>query len=89
MHGADEHAHRDRKRCGQDPSQQEGRPPGSGEAGVRLRQDAEELPFLALGQSLEHDRILPQNPGAYRLGRPRVAERLQMTAMLPLLGQAL
>ena len=61
LHGADEHAHRDRERRRQDPSQQEGRPPSGGEARVRLRQDGEELPFLALGQWLEHDRILPQN----------------------------
>ena len=61
LHGADEHAHGDPERRRQDSSQQEGRPPGGGEAGVRLRQDAEELPFLALGESLEHDRILPQN----------------------------
>ena len=61
LHGADEHAHRDRERRRQNPSQQEGRPPSGGEARVRLRQDAEELPFLAPSQSLEHDRILPQN----------------------------
>ena len=67
LHGADEHAHRDRERRRQDPSQQEDRPPSGGEARVRLREDAEELPFLALGQSLEHDRILPQNRCVHRL----------------------
>ncbi len=50
LHGADEHAHRDREGRGQDPSQQEGGPPGDGEGGVRLRQDGEEFPFVALGQ---------------------------------------
>ncbi len=50
LHGADQHAHRDRERRRQDPSQQQSRPPGGGETQVRLRQDGEELPFLALGQ---------------------------------------
>ena len=64
-HGADEHAHRDGEDRRQDPSQQKGRPPSGGEARVRFRQDAEELPFLTLGQSLKHDRILPQNRSAH------------------------
>jgi hypothetical protein len=60
LHGANEHAHRDRERRRQDAPQQEGHPPGGGEPDGRLRQDGEELPFLALGQTLKHDRILPQ-----------------------------
>ncbi len=35
--------------------------------GERRRQDTEELPFLALSQSLEHDRIPPQNRRAHRV----------------------
>jgi hypothetical protein len=77
LDGADEHAHRNREHCWQDPSQQEHRPPSGGEAGVRLWEDAEELPFLALGQWLEHDRILPQNLCAHGLRRPHADERLQ------------
>jgi len=50
LHRADERAHRDREGRGQDPSEQERGPPGDGQGGVRLRQDGEELPFLALGQ---------------------------------------
>src|SRR5208283_1898470 len=61
LHGPDEHPHRDRERRRQNPSEQEGRPPSGSEARVRLRQDAEELPFLAPSESLEHNRILPQN----------------------------
>src|SRR6266576_5914540 len=38
-------------------------PEGSSQAGVSLRQDTEELPFLALGQELKHHFILPQAPG--------------------------
>ncbi len=66
LHRADEHTHGDRERCRQDPSQQQGRPPSGGEARVCLRQDGEELPFLALDQSSKHDRILPQNRRAHR-----------------------
>ena len=33
LHRADQHAHRDREHRRQDPSQQQGRPPGDGEAG--------------------------------------------------------
>jgi len=72
LHGADEHAHRNRERRRQGPSQQEGYPPSGGEAKIRLWQNAEELPFLALGQRLQHDRILPQNASAHR---PRVSAR--------------
>jgi len=61
LHRGDEHAHRYRERRRQDSPEKEDRPPSGREARVRLRQDAEELPFLAIGQSLEHDRILPQN----------------------------
>src|SRR4029077_16067853 len=51
LHGADEHAHRDRERRRQDASQQEHHPPGGGEPRGRARQDGEELPFLALAQA--------------------------------------
>ena len=37
LHGIDKHAHRDRDRRRQDPSQQEDRPPRSGDAGVCFR----------------------------------------------------
>ena len=74
LHGTDQHAHRDGKCRRQDSSEQEGRPPGGGQAGVSLRQDTEELPFLALGQELEHDCILPQ-PARGRLRRGGVRTR--------------
>ncbi len=86
LHGADEHAHRDRERRRQDPSQQQGRPPGGGEARVRLRQDAEELPFLALGQSLEHDRILPQKPRAHSFCRTSICVLQSLAGLHPEIG---
>ena len=46
-----------------------------GKARIRLRQDGEELPFLAIGQSLGHNRILPQNCSAGALP-PRAAEQM-------------
>jgi len=54
LHGGDEHAHGDGEGRREGASEQEGRPPGGGKAGVRFRQDGEELPFLALGEPLEH-----------------------------------
>ena len=75
LHGGDEHAHRYRECRRKNPSQQESRPPSGGQNRVRLRQDREELPLLAICQSLEHDGILPQNQagkftqGALRIGR--------------------
>ena len=47
LHGADEHAHGDGKYGRQDPAQQQGNPPGGGEAGGGLGQGAKENPFLA------------------------------------------
>jgi hypothetical protein len=67
LHSRDQHAHRDRERRRQNPSQQEGDPPSGGEARRRLRQDAEENPFLALSQTPEHGGILPQHGHALPL----------------------
>ncbi len=61
LHGADEHAHGDGKHGRQDSAQQQGNPPGSGEAGVSLGQGAKENPFLACSQRGEHRRIFAQN----------------------------
>ena len=61
LHGADEHAHRDRERRGQDAAQQENRPPCRGQRRIGLRQDGEELPLLTVGQTTQHERILPHN----------------------------
>ncbi len=66
LHGAHEHTHRDRERRRQNPSQEEGCPPSGGQATGRLRKNGEELPFFALGQSLKHHRILPQNRRGHR-----------------------
>jgi hypothetical protein len=69
LHGADEHAHRDRERRRQEAPEEEDDPPGGGETGGRLRQDGEELPFFAVGQAGEHDRILPENPSRLPIHR--------------------
>ena len=58
LHRAHQHAHRDGECRRQYPSKNKDRPPSGRQAGVRLRQDGEELPFLALGQWLEHHSIL-------------------------------
>ena len=47
LHSADQHAHGDRERRRQDAAQQQHRPPGRSQTGVRFGQDGEELPFLA------------------------------------------
>ena len=67
LHGADEHAHGNRKRRRQHPAQQQDGPPGRSETRVRLGQDGEELPFLAGSHAFEHDRILSQSRGVYNL----------------------
>jgi hypothetical protein len=61
LHGGHEHSHRDRKGGWQDSPQQEDEPPRRSEAGCRLREDAEELPFFTLSQMLEHGQSFPLN----------------------------
>ena len=50
LHGADQHAHGDGKRCRQDAAQQQHRPPARSQSRSRFGQDGEELPFLASRQ---------------------------------------
>jgi hypothetical protein len=52
LYRTDQHAHCNRKGRRQYASQQQDNPPSCSEARVGLRQDTEEFPFLALGQSL-------------------------------------
>src|SRR4029077_10580444 len=49
LHSTDQDAHRDGKCRRKDSSERESRPPGRSQAAVSLRQDTEELPFLARG----------------------------------------
>ncbi len=60
LHSANQHTHGNREQSRQHSAQQESRPPARCENRVRLRQDAEELPFVALGYNCEHQSILPQ-----------------------------
>ena len=53
---ADETAHRDGEQRRQEPAAKGHQPPQQGQAPVRLRQDGEELPFVAVAQSGEHGR---------------------------------
>jgi hypothetical protein len=57
---AHQHTHGDREPSGQTAAQKQDGPPGSRQPGVRFGQDAEELPFLARPESLEHAFPPPQ-----------------------------
>src|SRR5882672_12056624 len=72
LHGGDD-AHRDRELSAGEPPTEWRRGRGPPSPGT-----AEELPFLALGEGLERDRVLPQKRRAHGLGGPRAAGQLQM-----------
>src|SRR6516162_1370670 len=67
LDGTDEHAHGDGEHRRQDSSQQQSRPPSSGQGGIGLRKHREQLPFLALGQSPEHTSNSATEPARQRL----------------------
>src|SRR5438874_3575539 len=56
LNGADEDAHRDAKDRREDASQHERDPPDPRQRTIGPRQDAEERPFLAAPQALDHER---------------------------------
>jgi hypothetical protein len=86
LHRAYQHTHCDSEHRREDSSQKEGSPPGGGQAGGRLRQDAEEDPFLALSEGPEHERILTPSQDACpsfgvsscacRVGYPKTPSRM-------------
>src|ERR1700722_13220018 len=95
LYCADESAHGDRERRGQNPAQQKCHPPRGGESRRGLRQDCEERPFLAIREPLEHDCILPQKRGPEagtfrreknRNNHERVGRRLTSESCLDLRG---
>ena len=57
LHRADERAHRDGEDGGQHAAQHEHAPPGQRPAAVGLRQDREELPFVAFAQTVHLDLV--------------------------------
>ena len=69
LDGADEHAHGDREHRGQHAAQDEHDPPRDRQKAVRLRQDAEENPFLSRGQLSDHGKSVSSTVGRLRLVR--------------------
>ncbi len=67
LHSRDEDAHGNREDRGQDAAKQEDDPPRDCKAAVRLREDREELPLVALAKTLQHGLRRPQ-----QARRPRI-----------------
>ena len=63
LHCTDENTHGNGESRRQRAPEQQGKPPREGKAWGCFRQDAEEFPLLAFGQTLPHSRILPQKAG--------------------------
>ena len=64
LHRAYKNTRRNGERRRQHASEQQGGPPRKGKPGSCPGQDAEKLPFLALGHPLKHNGIVPQKPRA-------------------------